>query len=102
MLVDKKEAHPNIKLVGQPFARIVQKNNIITGSIIDLSPDSQQLNVDGGGTMHGTQQESPGGSAKPVDVSWTHTMRADGRRNIVDASGDVVAKTADADGTGNS
>ena len=99
MLIDKKAGKPAIKFVGQPFAKIIQKSNTITGSVIDLSPDGQQLSVDGGGTMHGSQQQSPGVAAKPIDVSWTRSLRVDGKRNVVDALGDVIAKSVDADGT---
>ena len=99
MLIDKKAGKPTIKFVGQPFAKIIQKSNIITGSVIDLSPDGQQLSVDGGGTMHGSQQQSPGVAAKPIDVRWTRSLRVDGKRNIVDALGEVVATSVDTDGT---
>src|SRR5207247_4388821 len=98
MLVDKKDGHANVKLVGQPFAKIIDKSSIITGPVIDLSPDTQQLSVDGGGAMHGSQQE-PGATTKPVHVTWTRSLRVDGKKNIVDASGEVVAKSVDADGT---
>ena len=99
MLIDQKAGKPTIKFVGQPFAKIIQKSNIITGTVIDLSPDGQQLSVDGGGTMHGSQQQSPGVAVKPIDVRWTRSLRVDGKRNIVDALGEVVATSVDADGT---
>lgn len=101
MLVDKKDGKTTVKFVGQPFAKIIQKNNVVTGPVIDLSPDGQQMSVDGGGTMHGSQQETPGATAKPIDVAWTRSLRVDGKRNIVDAAGDVVAKSVDADGSVN-
>lgn len=99
MLIDKKAGKPTIKFVGQPFAKIIQKSNIVTGSVIDLSPDGQQLSVDGAGTMHGSQQSSPGMAVKPIDVSWTRSLRVDGKRNVVDALGDVAATSVDTDGT---
>ena len=68
------------KLVGQPFAKIIQKSSVITGPVIDIAPDSQQLNVDGAGAMHGTQQESAAGpTTKPIDVTWTRSLRVDGK-----------------------
>ena len=99
MLVDKRDGKTAVKFLGQPSARIIQKNNIITGPVIDISPDGQILAVDGAGTMHGQQQESAGATTKPVDVTWSRNMKIDGRRNIVDAVGEVVANTMDADGT---
>jgi hypothetical protein len=105
MLVDKKNGQTTVKLVGQPFAKIVQKGSTITGPVIDLSPDDQQLAVDGGGTMHGAQQEAGAAAVspttRPIDVTWTRSLRVDGKRNVVDALGEVVAKTIDADGTVN-
>jgi lipopolysaccharide export system protein LptA len=105
MLVDKKNGQTTVKLVGQPFAKIIQKGSTITGPVIDLSPDDQQLAVDGGGTMHGAQQDAGAAAVspttRPIDVAWTRSLRVDGKRNVVDALGDVVAKTIDADGTVN-
>jgi lipopolysaccharide export system protein LptA len=101
MLVDKKDGISTAKLVGQPFAKIIQKNNVITGPVIDIAPDSQQLSVDGAGAMHGTQQQEGGATTKPIDVTWTRSLHVDGKQNVVDALGAVVASTTDADGTVN-
>jgi lipopolysaccharide export system protein LptA len=101
MLVDKKDGKATVKFVGQPSARIIQKGSIVTGAVIDLSPDGQQMSVDGAGTMHGSQQESAGATTKPIDVAWTQSLRVDGKKNTVDAVGGVVATSKDADGTVN-
>jgi hypothetical protein len=46
--------------------------------------------------MIGVQQDGP--TTRPMDVTWTQSMRGDGKTNIVNAYGNVLAKTVDAEG----
>jgi hypothetical protein len=100
MLIDKKFGKTNVKLVGaQPGAKIIEKTNTVIGPIIDISNDDQTLAVDGAGEMIGTQQDHPGEPGKPMHVYWTRNMRINGKANVVNAFGNVQAKTTEADGT---
>ena len=101
LLVDNKDGHNNIKLLGQPFAKIVDKKSTLTGPIIEIFPDNQQLNVVGGGNMKGVQQEKAGEPERPIDVTWIRGLAYDGKSNVVDVTGQVVAVTTDADGATN-
>jgi hypothetical protein len=103
LLVDSKDGHNNLKLLGQPFATIVDKKNTLQGPIIEVFPDSQQLQIVGAGRMRGTQQdkEAGGGVERPIDVTWQRAMAFDGKANTVDVSGQVVAVTVDAEGAQN-
>jgi len=101
LLVESKDGKNNIKLLGQPFARIIDKKNILTGPIIEIFPDAQQLQVVGAGNMKGTQQEKPGDPERPLNVDWIRGMTFDGKTNIVDVTGQVVAVTVDAEGATN-
>jgi lipopolysaccharide export system protein LptA len=96
MLVDNVNGKKTVKLIGQPFAEVIDKTNHIYGPIIDLASDDQQMAIDGPGHMVGVQQDGP--TTRPMDVVWTQNMRGDGRTNLVNAYGNVVAKTLDADG----
>jgi hypothetical protein len=101
LLVDNKDGHNNIKLLGSPFAKIVDKKSTLTGPIIEIFPDNQQLTVVGGGNMKGVQQEKPGEPERPIDVTWIRGLAYDGKANVVDVTGQVVAITTDADGATN-
>jgi hypothetical protein len=100
LLVESKDGKNNIKLLGGP-ARIVDKKSILTGPIIEIFPDAQQLQVVGGGNMKGVQQEKPGDPERPIDVTWLRGMTFDGKTNVVDVTGQVVAVTQDSDGAVN-
>src|SRR5439155_24492363 len=101
LLVDNKDGKNNLKLLGQPFAQIVDKKNTLTGPIIEIFPDNQRLVVVGGGNMKGVQQEKPGEPERPIDVTWVRGLAYDGKSNVVDVTGQVVAVTTDADGATN-
>jgi hypothetical protein len=100
LLIDSKNGHNDVKLLGQP-AKIVDKKNTLTGSVIEIFPDRQQLQIVGNGTMKGTQQEKAGEAERPIDVTWNRGMVYDGKQNVVDISGQVVAVTKDAQGATN-
>lgn len=101
LLVDNKDGKNNVKLLGEPFAHIVDKKNTLSGPIIEIFPDAQQLQVVGAGNMKGIQQEKPGDPEKPIDVTWIRGMTFNGKTNVVDVTGQVVAVTKDADGATN-
>jgi hypothetical protein len=100
LLIDSKNGHNDVKLLGQP-AKIVDKKNTLTGSVIEIFPDRQQLQIVGNGTMKGTQQEKAGEPERPIDVTWNRGMVYDGKQNLVDITGQVVAVTKDAQGATN-
>jgi hypothetical protein len=100
LLVDSKDGHNNIKLLGLP-ATIIDKKSTITGPVIEIFPDAQQLQIVGNGNMKGVQQEKPGEPERPIDVTWVRGMVYDGKANTVDITGQVVAVTKDADGATN-
>jgi hypothetical protein len=103
LLVDSKDGKNNVKLLGQPYATIVDKKNTISGPIIEIFPDAQQLQVVGAGNMKGVQEDKTGGAGaeRPIDVTWQRGMAFDGRANVVDVTGQVVAVTTDAEGAKN-
>jgi hypothetical protein len=100
LLVDSKDGHNNIKLLGQP-ATIIDKKSTLTGAVIEIFPDAQQLQIVGNGNMKGVQQEKAGEPERPIDVTWMRGMVYDGKANIVDITGQVVAVTQDAQGATN-
>ncbi len=93
LLVDNKDGRNNLKLLGQPYATIVDKKNTISGPIIEIFPDGQRLEVVGAGSMKGTQQDKPGDAERPLDVTWIRGMTFDGKANTVDVTGGVQAIT---------
>jgi hypothetical protein len=102
LLVDNKDGKNNVKLLGQPYAMIMDKKSTIAGPIIEIFPDLQRLEVVGAGMMRGTQQaEKQGGVERPIDVKWERGMTFDGKANVADVSGKVLAITTDADGAKN-
>jgi hypothetical protein len=105
LLVDSKDGHNNLKLLGQPYATIVDKTNTLQGPIIEIFPDSQQLQIVGPGRMKGVQQDKDAAAgtpaARPIDITWQRGMSFDGRANVVDVTGQVVAVTVDAEGAKN-
>ena len=100
LLVDTKDGKNNVKLLGQP-AQIIDKKSTLSGPIIEIFPDAQQLQIVGIGNMKGVQQEKPGDPERPIDVTWNRGMFYDGKANTVDVTGQVVAVTTDADGAKN-
>jgi hypothetical protein len=96
MLIDNVNGKKTVKFVGQPTAEVITKTNHIFGPIIDLASDDQQMAIDGPGHMMGVQQDGP--TTRPMDVTWTQSMRGDGKTNIVNAYGNVLAQTVDAEG----
>jgi hypothetical protein len=100
LLVDNKGGQNVIKLLGGP-ARVVDPKNSLSGPIIEIYPDAQRLEVFGAGVMKGVQQEKAGDPARPVDVTWTRGLMADGKANTVDVSGQVVAVSTDERGAVN-
>jgi len=112
LLVDSKDGHNNLRLLGQPYATIVDKRNTLQGSVIEVFPDSQQLQIVGAGKMRGVQEDKaastqpvattqPKNAERPIDVAWQRGMWFDGKANTVDVSGQVVAITTDSEGAQN-
>ena len=100
LLVDSKDGHNNIKLLGLP-ATIIDKKSTLSGPVIEIFPDAQQLQIVGNGNMKGVQQEKAGEPERPIDVTWVRGMVYDGKANTVDITGQVVAVTKDAEGATN-
>lgn len=101
LLIDNKDGRNNVKLLGQPFATIIDKKNTLTGPIIEISPEEQRFEVVGGGNMKGMQQEKAGEAERPMDVTWNRGLTYNGKSNVVDVTGQVVAVTIDSDGSTN-
>jgi hypothetical protein len=116
LLVDSKDGHNNLRLLGQPYATIVDKRNVLQGSVIEIFPDSQQLQIVGPGKMRGVQEEKAAATQpttqlattqpaaapeRPIDVAWQRGMWFDGKANTVDVTGQVVAITMDSEGAQN-
>jgi hypothetical protein len=101
LLVDNKDGHNNLKLLGQPFAKVIDKRNTLSGPIIEMFPDTQRMEVFGAGNMVGTQQEKPGDPERPINVDWKRGMTYDGKANLIDVTGNVVAVSVDAEGATN-
>ena len=100
-------ADQEIELLGQPDARVGDKQNVVTGPIIHYNPGTKQAHVIGPGTIHGTQQlvadpAHPAPSSQPVDVAWQKSFAMDGIGNHVEILGDVHTQSTSADGTVNS
>jgi hypothetical protein len=100
LLVDNKGGQNVVKLLGAP-AWVVDPKNTLSGPIIEIYPDAQRLEVFGAGMMKGVQQEKAGDTPRPVDVTWTRGLMADGKSNAVDVSGQVVAVSKDEKGAVN-
>ncbi len=101
LLVDSKDGKNNLKLLGQPYATIVDKKSTVAGPIIEIFPDAQRLEVVGAGKMTGVQEDKAGGAERPLDVTWGRGLSFDGKANTVDVVGRVAAETTDADGARN-
>jgi lipopolysaccharide export system protein LptA len=99
LLVNMVDGKARVKLLGSPTAKIVDKQSTVTGAIISLNPDAQEMTVDGEGEMHAIQQESPGAAPRPMDVFWSRSLVVNGKENFADAIGSVRALVNNADGS---
>jgi hypothetical protein len=99
---DRSDGHGAITLDGQP-ARFeqVDKDTILTGPSIRILPDEDHASINGAGTLHASQPSDNGKSKKPVDVSWSGGLVADGKSNLVEITDKVVVKSSSDDGTKN-
>jgi hypothetical protein len=90
LVMETKDGKREITLIGQPVARVQQKENILTGPVIKFDPDTNRAYVVGAGTMHAVQQQASGADKKskpqPIDMSWGGNLAADGNLNIIDIS----------------
>ena len=98
MTLEVKDKHVSVTLQGEP-AEVKQEKNTLTGPIIHMVPDSQQISVTGAGSLDAIAQKTADAPARPVRVTWERNMRADGKENLVECFGGVEAKTTDADGS---
>jgi lipopolysaccharide export system protein LptA len=101
-------ADQEIELLGQPFARVGDKQNIVTGPIIHYNPGTKESHVIGPGTIHAVQQGTqqviadsahPGPSTRPIDVAWKTSFAMHGNDNRIKIVGDVHTRSIAADGT---
>jgi lipopolysaccharide export system protein LptA len=101
-------ADQEMVLLGQPSARVGDKQNFLTGPVIHYNPGTKIANVIGAGTIHGIQEAAAADAAhsmptsRPIDVAWEKSFALDGIGNHVDIKGDVHTRSTSGDGTVNS
>lgn len=97
LIIDREDGQrTQVKLMGRP-AVVQREQDSLTGELIALVPETQELMVAGAGALKGSRQNEGQKKSLPVEVSWTRSLRGQGDR--MECEGDVVAKTTDADGT---
>jgi hypothetical protein len=93
-----------VELIGQPYAKLQQKENTMVGPVIRFEPDTNQAAVVGAGAMHVVQEPTTkpaaGPSTKkpiPIEMTWAGNLKADGNDNIIDITDKIalLAKTSD-------
>jgi lipopolysaccharide export system protein LptA len=103
-------ADQEIELMGDPNARVGDKQNTVTGPIIHYNPGTKMANVIGAGTIHGVQQilgdggqnaGRPAPTSRPVDVAWQRSFAMNGVGNHVEILGNVRTQSVSEDGTRN-
>jgi lipopolysaccharide export system protein LptA len=97
-------ADQEMSLMGQPTARVGDKQNSVSGPIIHYNPGTKLASVIGPGSLKGTQQtladaSHPGATTRPIEVTWKERFNLDGNANRADIRGDVHASSVSADGT---
>ena len=101
-------ADQEIELLGQPFARVGDKQSVLTGPIIHYNPGTKESHVIGAGTIHALQQGTQqvigdgghaGPSTRPIDVAWKTSFAMHGNDNRIKIVGDVHTRSVAADGT---
>lgn len=100
LVVEMREGQPSATLHGRPAVVTHDRNKLIADAIQMMSA-TQQISVPGPGRMEGVQKQEGDRPERPVEVVWEKSMRADGRRNVIEAFGSVVARSAGADGAQN-
>ena len=100
LVVEIREGQPSATLHGRP-AVVTHNKNRLTSDVIQMMSATQQISVPGPGRMQGVQRQEPGQPERPVEVTWEKNMRADGRQNMIEAFGSVVARNIGADGAVN-
>lgn len=96
LVIESKNDQTQITLHGSP-AVVRQKDGMLSGKVINLSPETEQLAIDGEGRMEGMMRPADGGEARPVELTWTRML--DLRDGVVECSGDVTANSTDSDGS---
>ncbi len=100
LTLDVKDKEASATLHGEP-AVIKADKSTLTGRIIQVIPDRKRINVTGGGVLDGISQKSAEDRPRPVKVTWTKSMRADGGEDVVECFGEVTAESTDPDGAEN-
>jgi hypothetical protein len=101
LVVETENGKRIVTLIGQPTATVKSKQSTLTGPVIKFEPDSDRASVAGAGTMHGVQQESANSRPRPVDISGTGNLSADGATNNVEISEHVLIQGKTEDGADN-
>jgi hypothetical protein len=92
LLVTESPAGQEIRLIGQPTAKVSDGENELVGPILVMLPQTQQSSVAGAGAVRLAPRE---GSvlARPITVSWGGSFNADGRANRAEMTGGVEIRT---------
>jgi hypothetical protein len=79
-------------LHGRP-ATVTRGNNVLSGPILDMLQERQQLTVTGEGKLKGMTEKKGNRPPRPVVVTWQKSMRADAKENLIECFGGVTATT---------
>ncbi|MGH7213425.1 MAG: hypothetical protein ACREIT_01390 [Tepidisphaeraceae bacterium] len=97
--MEGREADAELKGRADKPARIANGDNVIVGPLIKLSTARHSADVIGAGSLHAIQQARGDAPPRPMDVSWSDSLAIDGRANVVNVTGDVVATSTNPDGS---
>lgn len=88
-----------ILLLGQPLAKITNKDNALSGQLIEVHPQQQQVFIRGPGSISARQAAKGSGTPQTADISWTQSAYIDGQTNLGEAIGGVSISSPDSDGS---
>lgn len=100
LVIEVKDKEATATLHGRP-AVVKDGKNTLSGLIIHMNPERQQLSVTGGGTLEGMSQKTEDGTERPSVVTWKKSMRADGKEDLLECTGGVTAMMVDTEGSVN-
>lgn len=100
---------PDITITGAPAtggaaatpATVKDKDSVLGGQTIHVSPKDQTAVIDGPGTLDALQRSSPTAKPKRVHVRWNDGATLDSNRNEILVRGGVMADSSEASGARN-
>jgi len=86
---------------GRKPAKVTWQNGkgSLTGPMITMVKETQELAVSGPGEMRGSYQPAPGDPERPVEITWAKGLF--GRGDVFECQGNVNLKSTDSDGAVN-